>query len=37
MMAPKPVNSKCKRLWVTTAQYAERPYFETKELVLVVD
>ena len=37
MMAPKPVTSKCKRLWVTTAQYAERPYFETKELVLVVD
>ena len=37
MMAPKPVNSKCKRLWVTTAQYADRPYFETKELVLVVD
>jgi predicted metal-dependent peptidase len=37
LCAPKPVNSKCKRLWVTTAQYAERPYFETKELVLVVD
>ena len=37
MMAPKPVTSKCKRLWVTTAQYADRPYFETKELVLVVD
>ena len=37
MMAPKPVVSKCKRLWITTAQYAERPYFETKELVLVVD
>ena len=37
MMAPKPVTSKCKRLWVTTAQYADRPYFDTKELVLVVD
>ena len=37
MMAPKPVASKCKRLWVTTGQYAERPYFETKEIVLVVD
>ena len=36
MMVPKPITSKCKRLWVTTAQYAERPYFETKELVLVV-
>ena len=37
MMAPKPITSKCKRLWVTTPQYAERPYFETKEIVLVVD
>ena len=37
MMAPKPITSKCKRLWVTTAQYAERPYFDTKELVIVVD
>ena len=37
LCAPKPVASKCKRLWVTTAQHAERPYFETKELVLVVD
>ena len=36
MMAPKPVPSKCKRLWVTTPQYAERPYFDTKEIVLVV-
>ena len=37
MMAPKPITSKCKRLWITTPQYAERPYFETKEIVLVVD
>ena len=37
LCAPKPVPSKCKRLWITTPQYAERPYFETKELVLVVD
>jgi predicted metal-dependent peptidase len=37
MMAPKPVASKCKRLWVTTAQYAERPFFETPELVIVVE
>ena len=37
LCAPKPITSKCKRLWVTTPQYAERPYFETKEIVLVVD
>ena len=37
LCAPKPITSKCKRLWITTPQYAERPYFETKEIVLVVD
>jgi len=37
LCAPKPITSKCKRLWITTPQYAERPYFETKEIILVVD
>tara|TARA_R110002074_G_scaffold87327_2_gene192767 strand:- start:56 stop:583 length:528 start_codon:yes stop_codon:yes gene_type:complete len=37
LCAPKPVNSKCKRLWVTTEEHAQRPYFETKEIILVVD
>jgi predicted metal-dependent peptidase len=37
MCAPKPRRSKCQRMWMTTAEYASRPYFETKERVVVVD
>jgi len=37
LCAPKPVNSKCKRMWITTKQYASRPYFDTKEIILSVD
>ena len=37
MMAPKPKPSKCQRMWMTTQAYADRPYFETKERVVVVD
>jgi predicted metal-dependent peptidase len=37
LMAPKPVASKCKRMWITTENYARRPYFETNEIILSVD
>jgi len=37
MMAPKPRPSKCQRMWMTTEAHASRPYFETKERVVVVD
>ena len=37
LMAPKPVSSKCTRLWLTTKEYAARPYFDTKEIILSVD
>jgi len=37
MCAPKPISSKCQRLWMTTEQYANRRYFETKERVVIVD
>jgi len=37
LCAPKPVNSKCKRMWITTKDYAARPYFDTKEIILSVD
>ena len=37
LMAPKPKASKCQRMWMTTKQYAERPYFTTNERVIVVD
>ena len=37
LMAPKPVASACQRMWMTTADYARRPYFETNERVIAVD
>jgi len=37
LMAPKPISSKCQRMWMTTRRYAERPYFTTNERVVVVD
>ena len=37
MMAPKPKPSKCQRMWMTTLEYAARPYFETSERVVVLD
>ena len=37
MMAPKPVPSKCQRMWMPTAQYANRPYFQTNERVIAID
>ena len=35
--AEKPHAIKCKRMWMTTPEHAERPYFETREIVLVID
>ena len=37
LMAPKPVASKCQRMWMTTKQYAARPYFQTSERVIAID
>ena len=37
LCAAKPINSKCKRLWLTTKENASRPYFETNEIILSVD
>lgn len=38
MMAPKPKRSNCKRLWMTTAEYAAHPWFNPNpEKMLVVD
>ena len=34
MCAPKPIASKCPRLWVTTEEFAGNPYFKTKERVI---
>lgn len=37
LMAPKPRPSKCQRMWVTTAEYAKRPYFTTNERIIVIE
>ena len=37
LMAPKPVPSKCQRMWMTTKRYAERPYFQTNERIIAID
>jgi len=37
MEAPKPVPSKCQRMWMTTKACAARPYFQTKERIISID
>ena len=37
MCAPKPIASRCQRMWMTTSAYASRPYFSTTERVISVD
>jgi len=37
MCAPKPVASKCQRMWMTTDYYAKHPYFATTERVIGID
>ncbi len=37
MEAPKPIPSKCQRMWMTTPEHAERPYFQTNEKVIAID
>jgi len=37
MCAPKPIPSKCQRLWMTDASNAANPYFSTKERVIAID
>ncbi len=37
LMAPKPVPSKCQRMWMTTKNYAARPYFSTNERIIAID
>lgn len=36
MYAPKPGNSKCQRMWMTTQQCAANPYFKTHEKVIPI-
>ena len=37
MCAPKPIASKCQRMWMTTVEYARNPYFTTNEIVVAID
>tara|TARA_A100001011_G_C14312593_1_gene846381 strand:- start:1241 stop:2407 length:1167 start_codon:yes stop_codon:yes gene_type:complete len=37
LQAPKPKRSNCQRLWMTTPEYAERPYFSTKEKIIALE
>ena len=37
LCAPKPVASRCQRMWMTTKEHAERPYFTTNERIVVID
>lgn len=37
LMAPKPVRSRCQRMWMTTKYYADHPYFKTNERVIAID
>ena len=37
MCAPKPVASKCQRMWMTDAANARNPYFQTTERVIAID
>lgn len=37
MYAPKPVASKCQRMWMTDKECAKQPYFSTNEKVVAID
>jgi predicted metal-dependent peptidase len=37
LCAPKPKASKCQRMWMTTKEYASRPYFTTSERIIAID
>jgi len=37
LCAPKPVASKCQRMWMTTKAMAARPYFQTNERIIAID
>ena len=37
LCAPKPIASKCQRMWLTTTEYMRNPYFSTNEVVVGID
>ena len=36
LCAPKPINSKCQRLWISTESCCKNPYFQTNERVVAI-
>jgi predicted metal-dependent peptidase len=36
MCAPKPIDSKCQRIWLTTTEIAAKPYFDTNEIIVPI-
>lgn len=37
MCAPKPISSKCQRMWMTTTDHMNHPYFSTNEVVVAIN
>lgn len=37
MEAPKPISSKCQRMWMTDQRGKENPYFSTNERIIAID
>ena len=37
MEAPKPMASRCQRLWMTDTYHAKRPYFSTSEKIIAIE
>ena len=37
LCAPKPIASKCQRMWMSTAEHVRNPYFSTNEVVVAID
>jgi hypothetical protein len=35
--APRPIPSKCQRMWLTTPECKDRAYFQTNERVIAID
>ncbi len=36
MYAPKPIPSKCQRMWITDENGKANPYFQTNEIVVAI-
>ncbi len=37
LCAPKPIPSKCQRIWMTSQEHGTNPYFQTNERIVIVD